>query len=649
MLHSRSYNLLVLALLSGAAGIPSRPTGMLSHLFAKVLSISSSSRQHALKPQCVVSQWGAWATCSAQCGEGRSIRQRMVHLRPQASHDATAKLCPAMRQGKNCRDGAGRCVCVCVRSGSPIAACRAVCNETPSPTPPLAYLRRESLRIERMRQKLARLTLRLSRSRHLPTSPTMFLPTPAPPPTRAPAFVPATMAPHSQGTSALTPAPTLAPTPAPTPVPTCMPTPVPTPPTYAPTPAFVPVRMEPHRQGTQLLPGLTNFPTPFPTPSPTPNATAAPTPTPTLVPTPKPTPNATAAPTTAPTPEPTPMPTLAPTPNPTIMPHELLNAARAKLYGVVWTGNPECRGCFMAPIQTTAVPTLRPTPAPRLQTNTKITGQHILEQALALAISHLPKHASFNQVSAWKERQLKRVPGLLSHASKGVFWIKGPDGPLLLSDQKSIMHSMLAKKIRLMATLAVMGADLPTPRPTPFPTPMTRAPTPAPTPSPTPVAIIYPVPEEHSGTQVAGVHEVDLFISSKVPLTSFQMTVNDAHGVPLTLAREGKFAPAGGAAAARGFMVSVDSTSARVHGVYGTKFDMVGPTPYTLLTTLFVVPAPHNVITNSKWTCGVCLTRVGVMDKTGSFTVLPDICASCADETSRTSSPTPTPMTPWLR
>ena len=42
------------------------------------------------------------------------------------------------------------------------------------------------------------------------------------------------------------------------------------------------------------------------------------------------------------------------------------------------------------------------------------------------------------------------------------------------------------------------------------------------------------------------------------------------------------------------------------------------PTPYTLLTTLTVVPPGPYAITNSKWTCRVCLTRVGVMDKGGT-------------------------------
>ena len=88
---------------------------------------------------------------------------------------------------------------------------------------------------------------------------------------------------------------------------------------------------------------------------------------------------------------------------------------------------------------------------------------------------------------------------------------------------------------------------------------------------------------------------------------------------------------------------------ARVNGIYGKKFAAFGPTPYTLLTTLTVVPPGPYAITNSKWTCRVCLTRVGVMDKGGTFVTLPDVCASCDAETSRTSSPTPVPATHWRR
>ena len=129
------------------------------------------------------------------------------------------------------------------------------------------------------------------------------------------------------------------------------------------------------------------------------------------------------------------------------------------------------------------------------------------------------------------------------------------------------------------------------------------------------------------------------------PLTSFQLTACDAEGHPLLLARKGF----GGAAAANGYQVEVSDGGARVNGVYGKKFAAIGPTPYTLLTTLTVVPPGPYAITNSKWTCRVCLTRVGVMDKGGTFVTLPDVCASCDAETSRTSSPTPVPATHWRR
>jgi hypothetical protein len=582
---------LTLLLVSLMAASPGVTATSLVHYFAKVLGGGGGGlgAEVALGGQCTMAQWGAWARCSSACGEGRATRQRVVLARSTLHRHGTP--CPAVRQARSCRDGAGQCVCACAGSGSPIRVCRTVCGETPAPTPPHArYLRREKLKIMRMREQLSRLSLRLKRGRHERTSPSVFLPTAAPP-------------------------------------------------TRAPTPVYVPATMAPHAQGTQLLPGLTRYPTPRPTPAPTTAPTPAPTAAPTRAPTPVP---VTKSPTPIPTPAPTPVPTPAPTPNPTIVAHEQLSAV---LRLAAKVPNPLGFGGFEAPAQTTAAPTQAPTPAPRLQTNTKITGKHILEQALARAIGNLPPHATFDQVDRWKEKELATVPALLRSASRHVFWIRGPHGPLLLSDQLKLLQGTLAQKIRLMATLAVMGAHLPTPLPTPHPTPATPPPTRSPTPAPTHVATIYPVPLRDNVDYIAGTHKVNLFITSHIPLTSFQLTACDAEGHPLLLARKGF----GGAAAANGYQVDVSDGDARVNGIYGKQFAAIGPTPYTLLTTLTVVPPGAYAITNSKWTCRVCLTRVGVMDKGGTFVTLPDVCASCDAETSRTSSPTPVPATHWRR
>ena len=114
---------LTLLLVSLMAASPGVTATSLVHYFAKVLGGGGGGlgAEVALGGQCTMAQWGAWARCSSACGEGRATRQRVVLARSTLHRHDTP--CPAVRQARSCRDGAGQCVCACAGSGCASTSC----------------------------------------------------------------------------------------------------------------------------------------------------------------------------------------------------------------------------------------------------------------------------------------------------------------------------------------------------------------------------------------------------------------------------------------------------------------------------------------------------------------------------------------------